>query len=166
MTERDYAYVATQFDQKSIEPFVDLTSQIVKPSDLYVSDKVSYVKGDVSNLLHMTVFYGLIDGEIDLDKINSHCKSFKSINLKLGEISIKNDYSGLCQIIWINVLDANNELFKISETFKNFRYDKSVQLGFVPHLTLAYVKSDYKLPIVIPSYPKEIAVSELKYFKT
>jgi len=35
----------------------------------------------------------------------------------------------------------------------------------MPHLTLAYVNSEYILPDPIPEYPKEIKVEKVKYFE-
>jgi len=165
MAERDYGYVATAFSGKSIEPFQQLTKRLCGEKDFYASDTVGYVNGDVSSGLHMTLFYGLIDENIDKDKFNDYIKGIQLPTLELGKLVLRQEYNKFCQILWVQVLDQHHVLERISEGFKQFEYEKSVQLGFVPHLTLAYVKNEYTLEDIIPEYPHEIEVEELKYFE-
>ncbi len=166
MTERDYGYVAATFTEGDIKPFQKLTSVITKREDLYNSDAVDYIQGDVSSKLHMTFFYGLIDEKIDKNEMNAFISNLSLPEvLVLRGLTVRKEYSGFCQILWVDVLDSTGELRKISESFKRFPFEESVQLGFIPHLTLAYVKDDYKLPETTLVYPREIKVKGIKYFK-
>lgn len=166
MTERDYGYVATTFAGEDIESFQDLAKRIAQREDLYYSNTVDYIQGDVSSKLHLTLFYGLLDEKIDRDEMNTYLASIDVPQaLTLGGLTVKDEYKGYCQILWVDVLDKDGKLREISESFRRFPYEESVQLGFVPHLTLAYVRNGYQLPGEIPDYPKEIKTERIKYFE-
>lgn len=68
----------------------------------------------------------------------------------------------LYKILCVEVLDTENKLKEISNTFKIFAHEESVQLEFNPHLTLAYVQPDFELSTNY-SIPDFIKIKEVKY---
>ena len=119
----------------------------------------------MSSDLHLTIFYCLVDEEIDKDKLRTHIESLHLDTLKLGELFLRQTPDNKYQILWVAVSDDGGQLQNIAESFKNFVHEDSVQLGFIPHLTLAYVNPEYTLPSPPPKYPHEIKVEEVKYFE-
>jgi 2'-5' RNA ligase len=166
MAERGYSHVAATFTESDIKPFQKLTRSITKREDFCYSDTIDYVRGDVSSKLHMTIFYGLVDEKIDKTEMNAFISNLIMPEvLVLGGLTVRKEYNGFCQILWVDVLDSNGMLRKISESFKRFPFEESVQLGFIPHFTLAYIRNGYQLPDEIPDYSKEIKIERIKYFE-
>jgi 2'-5' RNA ligase len=72
-------------------------------------------------------------------------------------------YRGQYQVLIIEVVDTDGEIRRICESFKKFPFEESVQHPeYKPHLTLAYVKPDFKLAN-ISDYPKEIKATTVHY---
>jgi len=165
MRERDYGYVAATFSGKDIEPFQKLTGEICAKKDLYHSETVNYTNGDVSSNLHFNIFYGLIDEQIDKEKLQAHIDQLQLDKLRLGELFLRQTPDNKYQILWVMVADDEDKLKEITESFKAFKHDESVQLEFMPHLTLAYVRPKYRLGDLTLNYPKEIKVEKIQYFE-
>ena len=160
----DFGYIAAEFEDKEIVVLQKLVKKICKQDDFYYSNVVDYIKGDVTKNLHLTIFYGLIDNKIDKVKLNRYIRGIKLKTFKLGKCILVPGYKDLYQSLRIEVLDKDKNLQMISDSFKKFNYEKSVQLEFRPHLTLAYVKPDFKLGSSYV-FPKEINIKEIKYFE-
>lgn len=160
----DFGYIAAKFENKEIIAFQKLVKKICKQDGFYYSDVVDYIKGDVTEDLHLTIFYGLIDNKIDKVKLNRYIRGINPKTLKLEKCILVPGYKDLYQSLRIGVLDKDKNLQTISDSFKKFAYEKSVQLEFEPHLTLAYVKPDFKLSSSCV-FPKKIKIKEIKYFE-
>lgn len=165
MVERDYGYIAATFSDKDKERFQRLTVELCKEGDLYRSESVDYVNGDVSSNLHLTIFYGLVDEKVDKDKLKAHIENLHLDKLKLGDLFLRQTPEGNYQILWVVVADEDNKLKDAVESFKDFEHEDSVQLEFMPHLTLAYVGPEYALPESFPEYPREMQVEGIRYFE-
>ncbi len=165
MVKKDYGYVAATFLRKDIKPFQKLTEELCKEGDFYHSDTGDYIKGNVLSDLHLMIFYGLIYGKIDREELQIHIDRIDLKKLKLGGLCLRQIPNSPYQILWVIVKDNEGQLQTISESFRKFDYDESVQLEFMPHLTLAYVKPEYRLGNLTPEYLNEIKVEEIKYFE-
>jgi 2'-5' RNA ligase len=161
---KDYGYISILFQENDVKIFKNIIANVCSQEDFYYSEIRESISGDVTAKLHLTIFYGLIAEKIDKTKMKRHLESIKLESLKLGKIFLKSGYQNLYQILEVEVLDENNVLKEIYESFKVFSYEESVQLEFKPHLTLAYVKSDYQLS-KIPEYLNTIKIKEIKYFE-
>lgn len=159
----EYGYVSVLFSKRDVRCFRRVVKQICKQDNFYYSDVVDYIKGDVSLDLHLTLFYGLVDQKIDKFKLNEHIKKIDLKSIKLGNIFLKSGYKNLYQILCIEVLDDNGGLKCLSDSFEVFDHEKSVQLEFKPHLTIAYVRPNFNLEYS-PVLPKELKVSKIVYF--
>lgn len=161
----DFGYINAVINPNDIAFFQKLVRNICKPDDLFYSDKIGYIKGNVSADLHLTIFYGLISQKINKNKLNKYLKNIRIKTLTLGKILLMPGYKNEYQILYVEVLDKKKGLAKIAETFKQFPYEKSVQFPeFIPHLTLAYVKPSFKLPH-LPDFPRTIKVKAVKFFE-
>jgi 2'-5' RNA ligase len=162
---KDYGYIEITFPPREITKFVDLTKKICLDRDYYYSPVIDYIQGNVSKKLHLTLFYGIISSEIDEASLIKYVRGIKLKRLKLGKLFLLPGYKNLYQVLCVEVLDSQKTLERISQSFKKFKYEESVQHNrFEPHLTLAYLEPKYKLRHQrLKDLPKEIKVKEIKY---
>lgn len=160
----EYGYVSASFSERDINSFQRVVKETCKQNDFYYSDVVDYIKGDVSADLHLTVFYGLINETIDKPKIKKHIERIGLRSLILGELIFVEGHDNLYKILAVSVLDNNCELETIFNSFRQFDFEKSVQLGFKPHLTLAYLKPNFVLKST-HILPKILRVKQISYFE-
>ncbi len=161
---KEYSYIKASFYHKDIKIFKDITKKLCTPEDLYYSDITSSVCGDVSSKLHYTLFYGLSDSVNKLE-IWKYVKNIQLSELKLGKLFLMPGRQNQYQVLCIEVLDPDNSLKQLSNSFKQFIYVEKVQYpNFTPHITLAYVNLDYTLK-TIPELPTSLKIKEIKFIK-
>jgi 2'-5' RNA ligase len=132
--------------------------------DFYYSDIVSSINGDVSYKAHITLFYGFTK-EVDEKVIEKHIQSLRIKKIKLGKSFLLPGWKNSYQILCIEILDCNQELKTISDSFKKFDYvEKVLYPDFKPHITLAFVNSDFIIKHTF-QIPKIISIKEIKYIK-
>lgn len=154
-----HTYVELNFDQESKDYFSSIVKEMVHEDELYFSDEVERIRGDVTGKLHLTLFYGLDAEEVNnpelkkfVDEIN-----LKDLNLKFGYFRLFRGYQDMYKVLNIEVLDEDKKLLEIYNGLKLFKADEEyVQREFKPHLTLAYVQPDYRFPYKFPRIDKEI----------
>jgi 2'-5' RNA ligase len=161
---KDYSYIKVSFYNKDIKVFKDITKSLCTSDDLYYSDIVSSICGDVSSKLHYTLFYGLADC-VNRQEIGKYIKSIQLPELQLGKLFLMPGWQKQYQILCIEVLDPDNKLKQISDSFKQFVYVEKVQYpDFIPHITLAFVNVAYILKAT-PEIPTSLKIKEIKFIK-
>jgi len=161
---KNLGYVEAKIDEFSIKTFHRLILKICHKNDFYKSDVIDYINGDVTNKLHLTLFYGCNVTGVKLKQLKNYVRNIKLSKLNLGRLFLIPGYKNLYQVLCVEVIDGNNELKNTSNNISNFGYDSSVVHDkFTPHLTLAYVNSNYKVPSDIQS-PKSVKVKAINYF--
>ena len=161
---KDYSYIKVSFYHKDIMIFKDITKKLCTPEDLYYSDIASGISGDVSSKLHYTLFYGLADSVNKLE-IWKYVKNIQLPELKLGKLFLIPGWQNQYQVLCIEVLDPDNNLKQLSNSFKQFIYVEKVQYqNIIPHITLAYVNLNYSLKDV-PELPTSLKIKEIKFIK-
>lgn len=157
-------YVEAKIDEFSIKIFHRLVMKICNKDDFYKSDVIDYINGDVTKKLHITLFYGCNATEVKLKQLIEYVRNIKLSKLNLGRLFLLPGYKNLYQALCIRVTDDNNELKNISDDISNFGYDQSVVHDkFTPHLTLAYVNSNYKISSET-QVPKSVKIKNIVYF--
>jgi len=69
------------------------------------------------------------------------------------------------QVLCIEVLDPDNSLKQLSDSFKQFVYVEKVQYpNIIPHITLVFVNLDYSLKDV-PELPTSLKIKEIKFIE-
>lgn len=155
----DYGYIAALFLCKDTFFFQKLVKKILLPTDFYS------LKGDVTHKLHLTMFYGILENNLDKNQMDKYIKSIKLKTVKLGGLKLMQGYQDF-QVLHVEVLDEAGDLEQIHKSLKLFPFDPSTQpLRFIPHIALAYVKPTFKLRDDINiRIPKELKIKKIKYF--
>lgn len=160
---RNSSYVSAEFSDKIKDEFFELTSKTVDSSFFYKSPEKEYINGNVANNLHLTLYYGL---DQDLKNSQSFHELLDSIELKelhLGDIFLQRGFQGLYKILMIEVLDDNDQLYKIAEQISGYdqRYTKKFLQTFMPHLTLCYVENNFDINSVKNIFPEEVEIDKI-----
>lgn len=155
------SYVEITFNQDEVNSFKELVNSVCKPEDFYTSDTISRINGDVTSKLHLTLYYGLIDQQINEKEIKNHVSQIDITTVKLGKPFLKVGFKGLYKILMIEVLDEDNKLKEAHESLKQFAHVETSPV-FMPHITLAYVQPEYEIGD-ITEYPTELTVSRIRY---
>lgn len=159
----EYGYIMAELKKRDILPIEKAIKSICKEEDFYYSDVIDYIKGDVSSQMHLTIFYGFIDSKIDKKKLKEHIKKINLKNLKLGKLFLMQGYQNQYKILCLEVLNENNKLKKIHDSFKALPHEITVQHDtFKPHLTLAYLKPNFTLN-QFPPFPMKIEIKKIIY---
>ncbi len=161
---KEYSYIKVSFYNKDIKIFKDITKSLCNSDDLYYSDITSNIYGDVSSKLHFTLFYG-ISSDTNRQEIGKYIKSIQLSELQLGKLFLIPGWQKQYQVLCIEVLNPDNKLKQIHDSFKRFVYVEKVQYpNFTPHITLAFVNLDYTLKST-PEFPKSLKIKEIKFIK-
>lgn len=160
---RNSSYVSAEFSDKIKAEFFELTNQTVDSEFFYKSPEKEYINGNVANNLHLTMYYGLDD---DLKNSQSFQELLDSIDLKkiyLGDIFLQRGFQGLYKILMIEVIDEDEQLYKIAEQISEYdpRYTKKFLRTFMPHLTLCYVENNFDINSIKNIFPEEVAVDKI-----
>jgi len=159
-TKIDYAFAEITFSKEIKDCFSKIVKDIVPEKALYYSPVIERIKGDMTNTLHCTLFYGLNPNLINDSSLNNLLIEANIEVVKLGKLFFIDGYQGLYKVLCIEVIDYDKSLSILSE--KIYQFAKNVKYEFKPHLTLAYVTSDYKFPEDLTEIRKEIKVSKVK----
>jgi 2'-5' RNA ligase len=155
------SYVEITFNDEEVKSFKELVNTVCKPEDFYRSDTIARINGDVTDKLHLTIFYGLIDQQINENEIKKHIATFDIKSIKLAKPFLKTGFKSLYKVLMIEVLDEENILLDSHNSLKQFAHMETQQV-FLPHITLAYVQPEYEIGDVT-GYPTELTVKRIRY---
>lgn len=159
------AFVELKFNEETIDSFDKFLKNIIPEEMLYSSPVAEHIRGNMSKTLHCTVFFGLSENTKNNIELKEIIKQNALNEIKLGELSYINGYENLYKVLVIEVLDKDGKLNKLFNSIEDFALKEDPDFRvreFKPHLTLAYVQNNYKLPNDLPSLPNQIDVSEIK----
>ncbi|MEP7103257.1 MAG: hypothetical protein ABI721_00935 [Candidatus Dojkabacteria bacterium] len=143
----NFGYVELKFTSDSIRQLSAIVENIVKEDQLYFSDVVPRIQGDVTDKAHLTLFYGLTDAALNNPELKTFVDSLEIESLELGELNLLEGYQGMYKVLYIELRDDTNYLKGISEKIIQFGADEDLaKREFKPHITLAYVSNNFKIP--------------------
>ncbi|MBE2280435.1 MAG: hypothetical protein IAE91_08595 [Ignavibacteriaceae bacterium] len=161
MNRQEIAHVELTLTQQAKEYLNDVVSKIVSEIEYYYSPVVPRIKGNVTDNAHLTFFYGLKPEAIENADLNKLLSSVQIKELKLKELSLLNGFESLYKILIVTVDDSDKTLSTVVNKIRKFS-DRPNSYEFKPHITLAYVSSDYELPSELPILRDTVATEEFK----
>jgi 2'-5' RNA ligase len=153
-------YVEILFNSEEKQILINRVRSLLNQNDLYYSDVVQRIAGDVTKSLHLTLYFGLIDEDIDHSDLRNVLEKINIKEVKIKSIDLWNGYQDLYKILVLSIDDSDKLLAKYSNQFSKFPHEKEYE--FKPHITLAYVKNTFVMPNTIV-LPNKILVSDVRY---
>ncbi len=144
MSNKKIGYIVLNFSEKVKNDFVKYFQKEIKKDDYFFVDFGDVKKGGlVLNKLHLTLFFGLDYEKFDKKILNK----IKIKNVKLNELELFYIKEFDCNALVLRVNDKDKVLEKYhKELSKSKTIKESINyFSFKPHLTIAYVKKDFKL---------------------
>lgn len=165
MHDKKKGYAAIQFTSETKQEIIKW-SRVLKEKDLVTTTINGKTKeGLMVDKLHLTLLYGLDDEIIDTNKLTKFLKEIKLTEIKVdgvGFFPVKEyDY----RIAYLKIKDEKNELKKINENLKKFpMFSEHKKSDYTPHVTIAYVKKDFSLDVLMQKIPKILYIHDIQYF--
>jgi hypothetical protein len=113
-------------------PKWDLISSMIDPKDLNIEE------GGLENEPHITIIYGLIDSEINLDEVTEDASYlYHNYKIRLNNLSLfENDK---CDVLKFDVDDHYGVFEKFHKFFKSNYPNVQTFEDYKPHCTVAYL---------------------------
>lgn len=140
----EYGCVQVDVDTKSKEYLHNAVSNLIPKDWFYFSNTVSYIKGDVSPLAHLTICYGVINGDLNI-KLKQTKNNLQHVNeskiIKIGFwLGFQNQY-----ILIFAVPEVSKEMFELDKWIRKNNEIAETSLKFEPHISLCYIKNISKI---------------------
>lgn len=143
---RTYPYAAIKFKKDEISYWLDFVNKRIGKEYFYKSKVIKSINGDVTNKLHLTLLYGFNDPS-EYVQIRKYLNSIKINSVSINKPALFNGFNELYKILVLEVDDSGNKLIHTRvDLMGRFSYEPSVQhYKFKPHVTLAYVDTNFEL---------------------
>lgn len=144
---KNYGYVEFFLDKEEIEFFKNIVKSIVPKDQLYFSDRVARISGDVSLKAHFTLFYGIEENELNNPLLKDYVLTVQISEVKIKNLALWKGYQNFYSILCIEIDDSDKTLFNFFQNMLKFGHSFELALReFKPHITLAYVQNTFQLP--------------------
>ncbi len=145
--EKKFAYAELIFFKNATKQFKKIVKGVVSKEQFYYSDQISRIRGDVTDKIHFTLFYGLDESVMNNKELDKLLKKIKIKKLDLNKLVLFEGYQGMYKVLGVEVDDKDNVLHNLSKKMLDFEHDEELgKREFKAHITLAYVQPDYVLP--------------------
>lgn len=164
MEPKKIGYVEVQFTPETHQQVV-AWAHTIKNEDLVTATIDGKTEGgNVTDKLHLTLFYGFDDERLDKDKLSEFINQIKLKDFKVSGLGIFPVKEYDCYVLYLRVEDNDNELKKIYMGLKEFSHFSEYQkFEYTPHITVAYVKKDFNLDAIKQNLPKILYVHKTHY---
>lgn len=160
---KDHAFVEIVFSAQDKQYFKNLVNKLVKKESLYDSPIAEHIRGDMTDTLHCTLFFGLQPEAIHDSELLSLLQNSGLEKISLGDFFFFEGYENLYRVLCLEVKDEDHKLLELSKKIEGFVKGKEIkEKEFKPHLTLAYVNKEYKLPGNLEEIRKELDIEDIK----
>ncbi len=145
--EKKFAYVELIFYKKATKQFKNIVKDVVRKEQFYDSDQISRIRGDVTDKIHLTLFYGLDESVMNNKELHNLLKQIEVKKLDLSKLVLFEGYQGMYKVLCVEIDDEDKVLHNLSKKMLDFDHDEELgKREFKAHITLAYVQPDYVLP--------------------
>lgn len=161
----DKAFVELTFSQETKSIFDTFTKSIV-PEDMFYSSPVTpHIKGNMTKVLHTTIFFGLRPSLVQNSYLKEILHKAEIKQIKLGSLAFIDGYQGLYKVLVIEIDDSDQKLVLLNKNISEFALGINrgpAKREFRPHLTLAYVKNEYAIPNELPKLPESVEIDDVR----
>jgi hypothetical protein len=132
-----------------------LLRELVKPSDFFKSEQMAYIKGDVTDEGHITLYYGFTP-EVQYEDVLNFDYQPCWLNVVGYDIWRKDNYD-----ILVMIVDSRPIQDLISQIETRFKIDTT---GSNFHVTLGYLKKNTLRDVPALDHLKQIKLSYLRFY--
>ena len=164
MQNKKIGYVAIQFTPETNQEII-AWSQSIKKEDLVTAIIDGGTEGgNVTDKLHLTLFYGFNDELLNKVELSKFINKIKLREIKIRGLGFFPVGNHNCDVLHLQIKDDNGELRKIHEELKAFpHFSEDQKFEYTPHVTIAYVKKNFNLNTLIQNQPEMLRVRKTSY---
>jgi hypothetical protein len=164
MNTQKIGYVTVNFLEKEKGEIINWSKNI-NEKDLYFASRDGKIDGgNVTDDLHLTLFYGFNEDTINKNDIK---KVINNINFKSVEIDGLSVFSLSDQeykVLYLAIKDKENKIRQCYEEFKKLPHFAEYQrFEFIPHIAIAFIKKEFNETEVIYQGPQFLHIKEIIY---
>ncbi len=132
MNTKNLSYISLEFSEEQ-----------KKKISIWAKEFIGEVEENVTDDLHLTVFYGLNDDLLDDEKLNDVLSHNTISDVVIGKVETFSLPSQSYKVVYFSI--ENTEKIKnLHEKLKEFPYFEEYQkLIYTPHITIAFVNKDF-----------------------
>ncbi|MFA5652314.1 MAG: 2'-5' RNA ligase family protein [Candidatus Paceibacterota bacterium] len=157
-------YVTAEFSEEFKKSIREWSLVIPKEEIVSVEINGKMEGGNVTNDLHLTLFYGFDDEKINKKELLKFLGEKALRELRIEGLRTFSVPQYKCNILYLKI-DGKNMLEKIHDSLKKFPYFEKFQNNkFIPHLTIAYIKDSFDISLLkLPQKMNKVDIKELMY---
>jgi len=164
MQKKETGYIEAIFTKESKQKIIDWAT-FLKEEDLFSASINGKVEGgDVTDTLHLTLFYGFDEKLLNQDEMLKYINTIKLNNIQIegvGTFPVP-DYG--CKVLFLKVKDEKNIIKNIHKDLKKFpHYIEHQKLEYKPHITIAYVKNTFDSRAIIYNESKSLLIEKIMH---
>lgn len=157
-------YITAEFSEEFKKMIKEWSLTI--PKEEIVTAEINGKKegGNVTDDLHLTLFYGFDDEKINKEDLIGFINNNTIKKLSIGKLGFFPVPQYKCNILYLKI-DNENILEKMHDSLKKFPYFEKFQNNkFVPHITIAYIKDSFDISsIKLPLEINKVSIKEFMY---
>lgn len=164
MKNKGYTYINFKDDSKEAVKFWSKSIPEKYFAYLNVNDKI--IGGNVTDKLHLTLFFGLNDIKINKTDLDNTLNAIKISEIKVSGLKVFNAFYGnnKYKILTLEVEDSDNILKISNEKFLDFEYiEDENTFNYKPHITIGYMSQDFDINSIYYNGPNILKVDSIKY---
>ncbi len=123
--------------------------------------------GVVTHKAHCTLFFGLQEHAVNAHEMEAHLATLHLETLQVDGVALWHTPNPDCNIVVLTIADPDKALLQIHESFKKFPHDTDdTTRHFQPHVTIAYVQSDFDSAPIRTALPRTLDIATISYKTT
>ena len=153
-------YIALNFFDDLKKDFQKYVEKYIKKDDLfYIKEKNKIKGGIVIDKLHLTLLFGIDNDFFQED----HIQKIEKKEIVLGDLYLFYIPEFNCNALVVKVIDDGYLKQLHNSLMKKIKLSKKNKFDFVPHITIAYVKKDFKLTDDKYFFGKKVKIKSVEY---
>ncbi len=164
MNEQKIGYITINFADKEKKEITNW-SKVIQNKDLYFISKDGKIDGgNVTDDLHLTLFYGFNEKLINKDKFRDFIDNINLENIEINKVDVFFPVGQEYKVLYFSIKDKGDIIKKYHEKLKKFpHYVEFQKFEYVPHITIAFVKKDFDVSKIFYNGPQFLHVKKAIY---
>jgi|SRR3989344_411967 len=162
--DKSIGYITANFSEKEKEEIIRW-SKSIKDKDLHLTLVDGKIEGgNVTGDLHLTLFYGLDENKINQRELKDFLGTIDLGILDIGEMDVFSLPDQEYKVLYLPVKDTRGSINRCRERLKELSYFTEYQkFEFKPHITIAFVKSEFDMHDINYTGPKVLHVEKITH---